>query len=79
MVADCVIKMKIQPNGIIATFSCSGAMTGEDFKMMLAWSAKDAGVEVQILESLGAGSDHPIRLSFPESEYLKGYILRVIK
>ena len=41
--------------------------------------AADAGVEVQILETLSAGEDHPIRLSFPESEYLKGYILRVIK
>ena len=40
---------------------------------------KDAGVEVQILETLGQAQDHPIRLSFPESEYLKVFILRIIK
>lgn len=74
-----VAMTKIKNGGIIATFSCSGAMTRELFKLTLAWAAADAGVEVQILETLSAGEDHPIRLSFPESEYLKGFILRVIK
>ena len=70
---------KICPNGILMTCSCSGALSREDFRTVLAWSAKDAGVEVQVLETLGQAQDHPIRLSFPESEYLKVYILRIIK
>ncbi len=70
---------KIKNNGILVTCSCSGSLKREDFRTVLAWSAKDAGVEVQILETLGQALDHPIRLSFPESEYLKVYILRVIK
>lgn len=70
---------KIRSGGILMTCSCSGSLKREDFRTVLAWSAKDAGVEVQILETLGQGMDHPIRLSFPESEYLKVYILRVIK
>jgi len=70
---------KIRNGGILMTCSCSGSLKREDFRTVLAWSAKDAGVEVQILETLGQGMDHPIRLSFPESEYLKAYILRVIK
>lgn len=70
---------KIKDGGIIATFSCSGAMTRELFQLTLAWAAADAGVEVQILKTLSAGEDHPIRMSFPESEYLKGFIIRVIK
>ena len=74
-----VAMLKIRRNGIIATFSCSGAMTREDFRMMLAWAASDAGCEIEILHTLSAGSDHPVRLSFPESEYLKGYIIRVLK
>lgn len=74
-----VAMMKIGNGGIIFTFSCSGAVSREDFRMMLGWAAKDAGVEIQILETLSAGPDHPIRLSFPESEYLKGYVLRVLK
>ena len=74
-----VAMSKIKNGGIIATFSCSGAMTREMFKLTLSWAAADAKVEIQILETLSAGDDHPVRLSSPESEYLKGYILRVIK
>ncbi len=70
---------KIKNGGVIATFSCSSAISLEQFRMILAWSAKDANVEIQILQTLGQSSDHPIRLSFPESEYLTGYLLRVIR
>lgn len=70
---------KIKNGGVLVTCSCSGSLSREDFRTVLAWSAKDAGVEVQVLETLGQGEDHPIRLSFPESEYLKVFILRVIR
>jgi 23S rRNA (cytosine1962-C5)-methyltransferase len=70
---------KIRRNGIIATFSCSGAIEREMFRTILAWASQDSNVELQILETLSAGSDHPVRVSFPESEYLKGYVLRVLK
>ena len=70
---------KIRDGGILVTCSCSGALSREDFRTVIAWSAKDANVEVQVLETLGQAQDHPIRLSFPESEYLKVFILRVIK
>ncbi len=70
---------KIKNGGVLVTCSCSGSLTREDFRTVLSWSAKDAGVEVQVLETLGQAQDHPIRLYFPESEYLKVFILRVIK
>ncbi len=70
---------KIKNGGVLVTCSCSGSLSREDFRTVLAWSAKDAGVEVQVLETLGQAQDHPVRLSFPESEYLKVFILRVIK
>ena len=31
----------------------------------------------QIIAKLGQGPDHPILLSFPEGEYLKGLLCRV--
>lgn len=74
-----VAMLKVKNGGIIATFSCSGAMSREMFQTTIAWAAADAGVEIQILRTLSAGEDHPIRISFPESEYLKGFIIRVIK
>ena len=70
---------KIKNGGILITLSCSGALSREDFRTVLSWSAKDARVEAEILRTLSQGEDHPIRLSFPESEYLKGYVLRIIK
>lgn len=67
----------LRPGGILATFSCSGNVSRAHFQQVLAWAATDARRDVQILELLGQGEDHPIRLSFPEGEYLKGFICRV--
>ncbi len=74
-----VAMTKVKSDGIIITFSCSGALTRENFLLLLSWAAADAGCEIQILETLSAGADHPVRISFPESQYLKGFVLRVIK
>lgn len=74
-----VAMTKIKNNGIIITFSCSAALTRENFLLLLSWASSDAGCEIQVLETLSAGADHPLRLSFPESQYLKGFVLRVIK
>ena len=74
-----VAMLKIKSEGILITFSCSGALTRENFLLLLSWASSDARCEIQVLETLSAGEDHPTRLSFPESQYLKGYILRVIK
>ena len=71
--------LKIKSEGILITFSCSGALTRENFLLLLSWASSDAGCEIQVLETLSAGEDHPTRLSFPESQYLKGFVLRVIK
>ena len=74
-----VAMMKVKNNGIIATFSCSSALSLAEFKTMVAYAAADLKYEVQVLNVMSAGSDHPYRLSFSESEYLKGLIIRVIK
>ncbi|HUX13716.1 MAG TPA: class I SAM-dependent rRNA methyltransferase [Spirochaetia bacterium] len=65
-------------NGHLATFSCSGRVSREQFRTAVTWAARDAGREVQILETFSQAADHPVRLSFPESEYLKGYLLRMV-
>ena len=70
---------KIRSGGILVTCSCSGALSREDFRTVLSWAAKDARVEAQVLETLGQAQDHPVRLAFPESEYLKVFILKIIK
>lgn len=68
----------LESGGLLATFSCSGAVDIETFKQIIAWAALDAGKEVQILKQFSQPEDHPVRLSFPEGEYLKGLLLRVL-
>jgi 23S rRNA (cytosine1962-C5)-methyltransferase len=64
-------------DGILATFSCSQAVDAASFTMAVSWAGIDAGRDVQILERLGQGPDHPVLASFPESEYLKGLVCRI--
>jgi len=68
----------LPPGGLLATFSCSGAVDIETFKQIIAWAALDAGREVQIVKQFNQPEDHPVRISFPEGEYLKGLLLRVL-
>ncbi|HEY0175981.1 MAG TPA: class I SAM-dependent rRNA methyltransferase, partial [Pedobacter sp.] len=68
----------LNPGGIMATYSCSGAVDLETFKQIIAWAALDAGKEVQIIKQFHQPEDHPVRISFPEGEYLKGLLIRVL-
>ena len=73
-----LLAMKLlEPGGILATFSCSGAMTRELFDRVLAGAAVDAKREVARIAETTQDFDHPVLLSFPEGLYLKGSILRV--
>lgn len=67
----------LNEDGLLATFSCSGAVDISTFKQILAWAALDAGKEVQFIRQFTQPEDHPIRSSFPEGEYLKGLLCRV--
>jgi 23S rRNA (cytosine1962-C5)-methyltransferase len=65
----------LRPGGLLATFSCSGGVPAELFQSIVAGAAADAGVDAKIIERFGAAADHPVALSFPEGEYLKGLLL----
>lgn len=67
----------LQPGGILATYSCSQHVSRQIFMDMLADAAGDAGRTVEVISLTGQPPDHPVRLNFPESEYLKGAILEV--
>jgi 23S rRNA (cytosine1962-C5)-methyltransferase len=44
---------------------------------MLVVASQDAGRSFTILDRRTQGPDHPVLLSLPESEYLRGFILQV--
>lgn len=66
----------LRPGGILATFSCSGLIGRDLFQKVVFGASVDAKVEMQIMHHLSQAEDHPTLLSFPESLYLKGLLLR---
>ncbi len=67
----------VKSGGHLITFSCSGNISGDFFQKIVFGAATDAGKSVRITERLSQGPDHAVLLNFPESFYLKGFILSV--
>ncbi len=65
----------LKKGGVLATFSCSYYMSDEEFLRMIIDAAYDTRAEFIINEFLRQSPDHREILGFPESHYLKGYIL----
>ena len=68
---------KIQPGGILFTFSCSQAVNKDQFRTAVFTAAALARRKVRILHQLHQPADHPINIYHPEGEYLKGLVLYV--
>jgi 23S rRNA (cytosine1962-C5)-methyltransferase len=65
----------LAPGGRLLTFSCSGAVSVDLFQKVVAGAVIDARVDAQMLARLAAGEDHPVLMTHPEGEYLKGLML----
>src|SRR6187402_1100198 len=63
--------------GVLATYTCSHHMQDAQLREVLAEAAADAKRRVHVLEFCHQPPDHPVLVTMPESEYLRGYILRV--
>ena len=68
---------QIERGGILFTFSCSQAVSKEDFRKAVFAASVNAHRNVRILHQLSQPIDHPIGMFHPESEYLKGLVLYV--
>lgn len=68
---------KIRKGGILFTFSCSQVVTKEMFRLAVFTAASQSGRKVRILHQLTQPADHPVDISHPEGEYLKGLVLQV--
>lgn len=67
----------ITGGGVLATFSCSHNMPSAGFSELVRKAARAAGKKITILKRCHQAQDHPIVKSIPETEYLKGYFLKV--
>mgnify|MGYP000105615452 FL=1 len=68
---------RIKHGGILFTFSCSQAVSKEQFRTAVFTAAAQANRQVRILHQLHQPADHPINIYHPEGEYLKGLVLYV--
>lgn len=64
--------------GLLATCSCSHFMTQPLFEEMLRSAARDAAVQLRLIEVRRQSPDHPVVLGIPETDYLKFYLFQVI-
>ncbi|HEY8710566.1 MAG TPA: class I SAM-dependent methyltransferase [Burkholderiaceae bacterium] len=67
--------MLLAPGGALFTFSCSGGISADLFHKIVAGAGLDAGIDGLIYAKLGAAPDHPMTVTFPEGEYLKGLVV----
>ncbi|MBN2496083.1 MAG: class I SAM-dependent rRNA methyltransferase [Deltaproteobacteria bacterium] len=68
----------LRSGGVLITSSCSYHMLEPQFENLLREAGQDGGRTLQVLERRSQSRDHPVRLGFPESRYLKCFVLRVI-
>jgi len=68
----------IRPGGLLINFSCSGAIDLKLFQKITADALLDARREGEVIQYLHQSADHPVALAFPESQYLKGLVCRVL-
>ena len=68
---------KIKKNGLLYTYSCSQVITRDLFYNMLVAAGISVGREIQVIHQMTQSPDHPINLFHPESNYLKGFVLKI--
>jgi 23S rRNA (cytosine1962-C5)-methyltransferase len=68
---------KLKPGGLLFTFSCSQAITQEDFQTIVFSAAAIENKSVRIVKQLHQSLDHPVSIYHPEGEYLKGLMLEI--
>jgi 23S rRNA (cytosine1962-C5)-methyltransferase len=68
---------RVEPGGFLLTFSCSGAVDTKLFRQIFFAAAVEAKVRVALLEPLAAAPDHPVAITHPQGEYLKGWLAQV--
>ena len=67
----------LKEGGHLFTFSCSGAIDPDLFQKIVAGAVFDAHVNAWAIGRFGGGVDHPLLMTYPEGEYLKGLHLLV--
>ncbi len=65
----------VVPGGLLFVASCSHLVDPPLFAEQVKRGLHDAGRNARVLRATGAGMDHPVHPSLPETAYLKGLLL----
>jgi 23S rRNA (cytosine1962-C5)-methyltransferase len=68
----------LERDGILVTCSCSHHMARASLLDAIQAGARHLDRQVQVLEQLQQAPDHPVHAAIPETDYLKGYVARVL-
>ena len=68
---------KLTPGGLLFTFSCSQAISQEDFKTIVFSAAAMEHKNARIVHRMQHALDHPVSIFHPEGEYLKGLAVEI--
>lgn len=68
---------KVAKGGFLFTFSCSQAISKEDFQTIVFSAAAIEGIPFRVVRHLEAGADHPVDIFHPEGSYLKGMLIQL--
>ena len=68
---------KVKKRGFLFTFSCSQAISKEDFQTIVFSAAAMERKTIRVVKHLEAAIDHPVDIFHPEGSYLKGLLLYV--
>jgi 23S rRNA (cytosine1962-C5)-methyltransferase len=69
----------LSERGLLVSCSCSYHLAAEDLVDAIQAGARHSQRFVQILESGGQSSDHPVHPAIPETRYLKAFFCRVTR
>lgn len=67
----------LKPGGLLFTFSCSQAISLDDFRTILFSAAALERKNVRVVHQMQQAPDHPVNIYHPEGAYLKGLLLAV--
>jgi 23S rRNA (cytosine1962-C5)-methyltransferase len=67
---------RLVPGGLLATYTCSHHMQDAELRHVLAEVAADSRRRLRVVDWAHQPIDHPVLATMPESEYLRGYLLR---
>ncbi len=69
----------LERDGILISCSCSYHMPTERLVQVIQQAARHVDRQVQVLQFLQQGPDHPVHPAIPETSYLKGIVARVTR